>query len=189
MSRNLTDDTAPLGAARALIAFRLGVNHGSVRRSLPAGAPRVLFGPERRREDVVTLLQDMLVGTFRLVSLQARSAADTVTHPFGVQPVGLFVFDREGNFSVQLTNPDRTADEAAAGTGFTGMFGTYVVDEDRQAFVATPVGASHPALVGAEILRFVRPAGGDLAVFNTPPQTTGGIEWTTYITWRKVSSP
>jgi len=135
---------------------------------------------------VVTLLRELLVGTFHLVSIEARSSDGTVEHPFGTNPRGMFVFDGNRNFSVQLMNPDPTSEDVARGIGFTGMFGTYVVDEERQAFIATPDGASHPALIGAEILRFVNSVDGG-AVFNTPPQTTDGIQSTTYITWRKVA--
>jgi Lipocalin-like domain len=134
---------------------------------------------------VVALLQDLLAGTFHLVSLEARRSDGEVGHPLGRNPIGMFIFDRAGNFAVQLMNPDVTDGVA---TAFTGMFGTYVVDEERQTFTATPVGASHPSLIGVEILRHVRTADG-LAVFNTPTQTTEGIESTTYITWQKVSSP
>lgn len=134
------------------------------------------------------MLRELLVGTFHLVSLEARRTDGTVEHPFGTNPRGTFVFDRSGNFSVQLMDPGRTSEDVARSIGFTGMFGSYVVDEDRQAFIATPDGASHPSLIGAEILRFVNTVDG-LAVFNTPPQTIDGIESTTYITWRKVAAP
>jgi hypothetical protein len=47
-----------------------------------------------------------------------------VSHPFGAHPIGLFVFDRAGRFSVQLTDPET---DASAGR-YVAMFGTYVVD-------------------------------------------------------------
>jgi Lipocalin-like domain len=135
---------------------------------------------------VVIVLQDRLVGTFRLVSLEARRSDGEITHPLGEHPLGVFIFDGGGNFGVQLMHPDRSADDAAAGSGYTGMFGTYTVDEAQQTFRLVPDGASHPALVGAEILRYVH-FGDGVAVFNTPPQMIDGFETTTYITWRKVS--
>lgn len=130
----------------------------------------------------------LLVGTFRLVSLEARRSDGQISHPFGTRPIGLFTFDPDGNFSVQLTNPELRGDASTAASAFLAMFGTYRVDERKQTFTLTPEGASTPALVGTEILRHVRVRDG-LAVFHTPPQVADGFETTTYITWRKVSRP
>jgi hypothetical protein len=81
-------------------------------------------------------------------------------------------------------NPDAVA---AAGTGYVAMWGTYDVDEDEQTFTADPEGAVQPELVGTAFVRHVNFLDG-LAVFNTPPQVIDGIETTTYITWRQVTS-
>ena len=132
------------------------------------------------------VLQDLLVGTFHLVALEARRSDGDVSHPFGTTPVGIFVFDADGNYSVQLMDSDRSGGQLAAGTGQMAMFGTYEIDEAGQTFTLTPVGATVPALIGSKVLRHVRVRDG-LAVFNTPPQTTDGLETTTYISWRKVS--
>jgi hypothetical protein len=133
---------------------------------------------------VVVLLRDRLIGTFRLVSLEARRSDGVISHPMGEHPSGMFIFDRNGNFSVQLMNPDR---DAAAGDGYVGLWGTYEVDEDQQSFTATPEGALQPALVAAPFVRHVTFSDG-LAVFSTTPLLVDGIETTTYITWRPVTS-
>lgn len=130
------------------------------------------------------MLANLLVGTFRLVSLEARRSNGEISYPVGRNPIGVFIFDPDGNFAVQLMNSGHT--EANASNGSTAMFGTYRVDESKQTFTLTPVGASHAALVGTEILRHVRLSDG-LAIFNTPPQMSDGVETTTYITWKKVS--
>jgi Lipocalin-like domain len=135
---------------------------------------------------LVAVLANLLVGTFRLVSLEARRSDGEISHPFGRNPLGMFIFDRDGNLAVQLMSTDQTGDEGTAGSGFTAMFGTYLVDEGQQTFRASLEGASHSALIGTEILRYVH-FSDDLAIFNTPPQMTDGVETTTYITWQKVS--
>lgn len=66
----------------------------------------------------MTALQNRLAGTFHLVSLETRRSDGVVSHPFGEQVVGSFMFDRAGNFAVQLVGERAMA-----------MFGTYVVDE------------------------------------------------------------
>jgi hypothetical protein len=136
---------------------------------------------------MAALSKDLLVGTFRLVSLEARRSDGAISHPFGDRPIGVFIFDPDGNFAVQLTSSDPPPDGAAdAGNAYTAMFGTYRVDAERQTFTLTPEGASHPALIGTEVLRHVD-LRDDVAIFNTPPTTADGLETTTYITWRRVS--
>jgi hypothetical protein len=122
-------------------------------------------------------LQDRLAGTFHLVSLETRRSDGVVSHPFGEQVIGSFMFDRAGNFAVQLMG-----DHAMA------MFGTYVVDETQQTFTLTPLGAHDPALIGTEVVRHVDPGDGDIAVFSTPVHVIDGMKSTTFITWRKVAT-
>ena len=126
-------------------------------------------------------LQDELVGTFELVGLESRHSDGVITHPYGDHPVGIFMFDVSGRFSVQVTA------QAAIPrpTNYLAMFGTYVVDDDRRAFILTPRGAADPQLIGTEVLRHVT-LDGELAVFNTPTTDVDGVEVTTYITWRRV---
>ena len=125
----------------------------------------------------MTALQGRLAGTFHLVSLETRRSDGVVSHPFGEQVVGSFMFDRAGNFAVQLMGEHAMA-----------MFGTYVVDESQRTFTLTPLGALDPALIGTEVVRHVDPGDGDVAVFSTPVQVTDGMESTTFITWRKVAA-
>jgi hypothetical protein len=127
-------------------------------------------------------LQDRLVGTYELVSLEARRSDGDVARPLGERAVGLFVFDRNGRFSVQLMDPDVHPKR----TAYVAMFGTYVVDDARQTFTLTPTGALDPALVGARVLRHVELTD-DLAVFHTEPLEHDGLVTTTYITWRPVA--
>ena len=61
-----------------------------------------------------------LPGTFELVSLEARRSDRTTTRPFGERPIGMFVFDHAGRFSVQLSDPDRSPKHA----GYVAMFGS-----------------------------------------------------------------
>ena len=127
-------------------------------------------------------LQDELVGTFELVALESRRSDGEITHPYGEHPIGLFMFDSAGRYSVQLTNPDRSGDQSS----FLATFGTYMVDDDCRTFILTPQGAADPRLIGTEVLRHVT-FDGDLAIFNTPTSQVDGFDVTTYITWRRVT--
>ena len=113
-------------------------------------------------------LQDELVGTFELVALESRRSDGEITHPYGDHPIGMFMFDSAGRYSVQLTDPDRTPEHG----NYVATFGTYVVAEDRRAFILTPRGAADPQLIGTEVLRHVA-FDGELAVFNTDEHPTG----------------
>ena len=132
------------------------------------------------RSDVVGL-QDELPGTFELVSLETRRSDGATTRPFGDHPIGMFVFDRAGRFSVQLTDNLPTPNEG----GYVAMFGSYVVDERQRTFTATPLGALDPSLIGTDVVRHVA-FDDELAIFNTTPQHVDGLDVTTYITWRRV---
>ena len=127
-------------------------------------------------------LKDELVGTFELVALESRRSDGVITHPYGEQPIGMFMFDSSGRYSVQLADPDRRRDQS----GYVAMFGNYVVDDDRRTFILTPYGAADPHLIGTEVLRHVT-FDGELAIFNTPTAHVDGLDVTTYITWRRVT--
>ena len=116
-------------------------------------------------------LQDELVGTFELVALEARRSDGKITRPYGDHPIGSFMFDAAGRFSVQLTDPERTADQR----GYVAMFGTYVVDDHRRTFTLTPHGAADLRLIGTEVVRHVV-IDAELATFNTPTTQVDGLE-------------
>ena len=127
-------------------------------------------------------LQDELVGTFELVALETRRSDGEITHPYGDHPIGLFMFDPAGRYSVQLMDADRSGGQSS----FLATFGSYTVDDDRSTFSLTLHGAADPRLIGTEVLRHVA-FDGDMATFNTPTSQVDGFEVTTYITWRRVS--
>ena len=126
-------------------------------------------------------LQDELPGTFELVSLETRRSDGATTRPFGDHPLGMFVFDRAGRFSVQLTDNLPPPDHGS----YLAMFGSYVVDERQRTFTATPLGAIDPNIIGTDVVRHVA-FDDELAIFNTTPQHVDGFDVTTYITWRRV---
>jgi hypothetical protein len=131
---------------------------------------------------VARSLKDQLVGTWRLVSLETRRADGETAYPFGPNPVGLFVFDAEGNYSVQLTSPDRPAD----GSGYVASMGTYAADDDQQQFVLTATAGLAPGSAGVPTVRRVTMSG-RVAVFQPPPQVIDGLAAQTLITWEKIS--
>lgn len=116
------------------------------------------------------------------MALESRRSDGEITHPYGRQPLGLFIFDSAGRYSVQLTNRDRNGDQS----NYLATFGTYVADDDRSTFILTPHGATDPDLIGTEVLRHAT-FDGDTAIFHTPTSQVDGLEVTTYITWQRVT--
>jgi hypothetical protein len=133
----------------------------------------------------VAELGPSLVGSWRLVSYETKRAdgADgPVSHPFGDAPIGLFIFDPDGNYSVQLTNP---ADPQSR----TASWGNYEVDEAGVLFVLEPISGSAQLAAGTKTTRRVTLNGDGTATFRPPVQVVDGVEIQGYITWRKVSGP
>ena len=127
-------------------------------------------------------LRSSLVGSWRLVSYETRPAdgGGQAAHPFGDAPIGLFIFDPDGNYSVQLTNP---ADARSS----TASWGTYDVDETGVLFILAPISGSARLAPGTTTVRRVTLNGDGTATFRPPVADVDGVPTQGYITWRKVS--
>ena len=128
-------------------------------------------------------LAPSLVGSWSLVSYETRRAdgADgSASRPFGDAPIGLFIFDPDGNYSVQLSNP---ADPESR----TASWGRYAVDEAGVMFILEPISGSAQLGAGTKTTRRVTLNGDGTATFRPPVQVVDGVDIQGYITWRKVS--
>ncbi len=84
-----------------------------------------------------------IVGTWRFISMEARSPKGEVIYPYGENIFGRLIYTAEGFMSVLLMNPDRptfssgdpmagtAAEIEAAFRGFDAYCGTYSIDEER----------------------------------------------------------
>jgi hypothetical protein len=133
----------------------------------------------------VTELAPSLVGSWRLVSYEVRPADGTggsAARPFGDAPLGLFIFDPDGNYSVQLHNPGDPGSRVAS-------WGSYEVDEHEVMFILEPITGPAGLAPGAKTTRRVTLNGDGTATFRPPASVVDGVEMQGYITWRKVSGP
>ena len=83
--------------------------------------------------------QDSLVGAWRLVSWEQRTASGVVSYPYGRTPEGQIVYTANGQMSAHLMNPGADiAGVTASGTEeiigraaetYFSYYGTYEVDE------------------------------------------------------------
>ncbi len=120
------------------------------------------FGAEVAAAQHQAVSPDALVGTWRLVEHWDRDSSGALTQQFGPHPVGYFLHDATGHFSVQImrTPPMRSIavgpDSVALASlrelfdGYYGAFGTYSVDAARAESVYHIVGSTRPNLIGID---------------------------------------
>jgi hypothetical protein len=136
-----------------------------------------------------------LVGTWRLVSFEARNADGRVTHPYGPNPQGLLTYTTDGRMAGQLGRADRPrlavadwlaasdTEIAAAARGYVAYCGTY---EFRDNTIVHRVDLSlMPNWIGGELVRSVV-LNGDTLTISTP-YPVGGQQQAATLVWRRIS--
>ena len=141
-------------------------------------------------------LADQLVGSWRLVTYEARRPSGEVSAIFGPSPVGRLMYDADGRMSVHIMDPRRrkfasgdrlihTSEELTeAFDGYFGYFGTYTVEEAAGTVTHHITGAAFPNLVGTEQRRFFVLSGNRLEL-KTPPMPRGGTQVTLHLVWER----
>jgi Lipocalin-like domain len=139
-----------------------------------------------------------LVGTWRLVSYEARDSKSVLHYPLGKRVSGLLVYDAGGNMSVHVMRNDRplfATNDAARGTdsevrtafeGHDSYFGTYTIDQIRQTVTHHVCGASYPNWIGSDQLRHFKFDGSRL-LLSTPPIEFGGQSLVYALIWERIS--
>jgi hypothetical protein len=139
-----------------------------------------------------------LVGTWRLVSLEARDSTGQFHYPSGQKVSGLLVYDAGGNISAHVMRNDRPlfasndaarstdAEVRAAFEGYDSYFGTYTIDLGRQTVTHHVRGASYPNWTGSDQLRHFKFNGSRL-LLSTPPLVVGGQSLEYVLTWERIS--
>jgi Lipocalin-like domain len=143
-------------------------------------------------------LPNPLVGTWKLVSFESRSADAAISRPFGARAVGLLMYDAHGHMSVVLMQPDRptfASGDPAGGTpeeikaafeGFSGYCGTYEVDEARGTVTHHVEANAFPNWVGTDQQRFFTLVGRRLTLRTAPMLDDGQIVTLTAV-WERVA--
>jgi hypothetical protein len=139
-----------------------------------------------------------LVGTWRLVSCEARASNGDVRYPFGEHVSGQLIYDADGNMSAHVMRASRqafgTADAdrgtdaevRAAFESHTSYFGTYTVNLERHTVTHHVKGASFPNWVGHDQLRYYKWDRGSLLI-STPPLEFDGQSLEYVLVWERVS--
>jgi hypothetical protein len=138
------------------------------------------------------------VGTWRLVSYEARDSKGQIQYPMGERLCGQLIYDSAGNMSVHVMGEDRplfAAKDSARGTdaevraafeGYTSYFGTYTIDTKKQTVTHHVRGASYPNWVASDQLRYYKFDGTRLTL--SAPVLMGGQTFEFVLTWQRIQS-
>lgn len=140
----------------------------------------------------------MLVGTWRLVSVETRNSTGQVQYPLGQHVVGQLFYDARGNMGAQLVGENRLAfaspdpfrgtdaEVRAAFQGYAAYFGTYTVDPVKQTVTHHVRGALFPNWTGGDQLRYYK-VEGERLILSAPPIQVGGRSLEAVLVWERIS--
>jgi lipocalin-like protein len=138
-----------------------------------------------------------LLGTWRLVSFEARDSKNQLQRPFGEHVSGLLVYDAGGNMAAHVmkngrplfaaNDPDcgTDAEVRAAFEGYASYFGTYTIDPATQTVTHHVRGAWYPNWIGNDQLRHFAFEGSRL-LLSTPPLRSRGESLEYVLTWERL---
>jgi hypothetical protein len=145
----------------------------------------------------VTTLASQLIGTWRLVSREDRTATGErrIDPGLGSDPVALLVFDRAGNFAAQFMKRDRSSGEVAvtapagannssAINGYDVYFGKYTVDQEAGSVRTTLEGSLSPEDVGSVFSRAMH-VDGDTLTIELATTSADGEPLTRTLIWSR----
>jgi len=141
--------------------------------------------------------QASVVGTWRLVSYDTRTAAGVTSYPLGQDLAGLAIYLPNGRVSIQFMRNDRPAfksgdawrgtleEERAAFEGFFGYAGRYTIDAARSVVTHHLEIASAPNYVGIDLVRTFSMSGNRLTL-RTPERQLAGQTSTSTLVWERI---
>ena len=142
-------------------------------------------------------MERSIVGTWRLLSWENRTATGKLSYPPGTDATGLLTYTGDGRMWVALARADRpsfggpdllggtTEERALAAETYVSYCGRY---ELRDGMVIHRLEMSlFPNWVGTEQQRFVS-WDGDQLVLSTAPIPLAGDTQTAHLTWRRMPS-
>ncbi len=136
-----------------------------------------------------------LVGTWKLISVEARYTDGSIVYPWGRNAIGCLIYCEDGYMSgvIMSANRPRFAandlvggsleEQAQAARTYLSYCGTYEVHGDK---VVHHVEASlFPNWIGEDQERFVDELVGDRLTLRTQPLLVGSKQATGYLIWKR----
>lgn len=135
-----------------------------------------------------------LIGTWHLLSYELRNGKDEVIRPMGRDAQGQIIYDRAGNMSCHLLNPDPPARPTDVTDGaayeartsydrYSSYFGSYEIDPVKQEVRHHVLGASMPNWAGTTVVRSYAFDGGDMLTLSA---STGTGDQRAILKWQRV---
>ena len=129
-------------------------------------------------DQALPVTSQALVGTWRLLSAEERRPNGETAYWMGRRPVGLLMYDRTGNVSVQIMrDPSVTVTPENRQDGYYAYFGRYDVRESESTVVHRVQGSMRPSEIGADYTRTVRLSRDRLVL---------GLSATRTLTWQRL---
>jgi hypothetical protein len=141
------------------------------------------------------IVENALVGAWKLVSWELRSSGGDVTYPYGEDVTGYLIYTASGHMSAALMgnarahmrSPDLRGgtdeEKSAAFDTHLSYSGRYELHQGR--VVHHPDVASFPNWVGQPQERFIKIEGDRLSI-STPPLLVDGVEQRSYLIWTRA---
>lgn len=142
-------------------------------------------------------LNEQLIGTWELVSVDNIYPDSSRVHPYGKNPQGMLIFGVNGNYAIQILKADRpkiisgdknncTPEENVMMVqGSNSHFGKYSVDEADQTITFKIVHASFPNWEGTIQKRSYTYTGNEIKYVVTHT-TQGGQSVIAEVAWRRL---
>jgi hypothetical protein len=139
-----------------------------------------------------------LIGTWELLTREDQTHAGErrIDPSLGERPVGLVIFDKQGNFAAQFMKRERgavreaeaanlPANNSRARGGYDAYFGTYKVDDSTGIVTTLLAGALSPDNVGQVFTRAMSVAGDELTI-RLETTSVGGEAIRRTLRWKRV---
>lgn len=139
---------------------------------------------------------DILKGTWKLISSEFRGPTNEKMHPLGVNPSGMLIYDEHGHVSVQIMRHDRSASEPGDPSGLTSKeireafdgyfayFGEYEANENEGIVTHHIHGSLFPNEIDQQQRVFFEQHGSHLTL-NMPTMLLGGVMINAVLVWER----
>jgi hypothetical protein len=141
------------------------------------------------------MMNNVLVGTWKLVAWENMSLNGEITYPFGQEPIGFITYTQDGFVSVSIMRAQRPnfssgdllggsdAEKLAAVESYLSYCGTY--DFDGVQAVHHVQASLFPNWVGMDQIRLVELAQ-DTLILRTQPMLLSGKQQTARLEWKRI---
>jgi len=114
------------------------------------------------------------LGAWELISFESRRADGTVVRSWGLDPLGMIMWDESGHMSAQLGPRD--------GSSYVAYFGTLEADDSPEGTLTHHVAGASGESLRTDQVRTFRFLSGDELVLSPPPAPDGTVST---VTWRR----